>query len=414
MNIAGIVTEYNPFHNGHIEHIKKTVELANSSHIIAIMSGSFVQRGEPAITDKWTRAKSAIENGVDLVIELPVVYSCQSAEFFAYGATKLLHSLKIVNSLVFGSEVGLIDDLNNISQVLLDEGVDFKKDLRDSLKTGKSFAKARTIAIEKDLKRRNISSNEVKEVTKGSNNILGIEYLKAIKRLNSPIVPLTYKRLGANYNSLEIKDNIASATGIRNLIKNKEYEDLIPLMPKTSFDNLMDFKSKYGTFNHLNNYNKLLSYLFFAKRKSDLRQIFDMEVGLENRILELSKLHLNTDDLIEAVSSKRYPRTRISRILCHLLLDFKRQDLLDVINGDINYIRILASNKKGFEVINAIKNNSEIEIINKFSDINKNIDLLSRRVLSFEQVATDLYFLGLNLNKPLKGMDFLTSPYISK
>ena len=195
MKIAGIITEYNPFHNGHIEHIKKTKEITNSSHIISLMSGSFVQRGEPAIIDKWSRAKTAIQNGVDLVIELPVVYSVQTAELFSYGAISILDSLNIVDSIAFGSESGNVDNLKNIANVLLQESPLFKKDLKFSLKEGKSFAQSRSIAIEKEMLRNNKSDLEIKSLIRSPNNILGIEYLKALKKLDSKIIPLTYKRI---------------------------------------------------------------------------------------------------------------------------------------------------------------------------------------------------------------------------
>ncbi len=413
MKIAGIITEYNPFHNGHIEHINKTKEIANASHIVSVMSGSFVQRGEPAIVDKWTRAKTAVENGVDLVLELPVVYSVQSAELFAYGAINVLDSLNIVNSIVFGSESGNIDELTDISNVLLEETPLFKKDLKNSLKEGKSYAVSRSIAIEKELLRKNILDYKIKNLVRGSNNILGIEYIKALKKLDSKIVPLTYKRIG-EHKSIGIDENIASATGIRHFIKENNLESLKNLLPENSYNNLLAFKNKYGKFNFLDNYSEIIAYILTITKKSELIKIFDVERGLENRILENSKEHLNIDKLISAIGSKRYPKTRISRILIHLLLRLTKEEILYIFSQKPKYIRILASNKKGFELINSIKDNSKIEIINKFSDVNRNIDRISKKMLSLEQTATDLYFLGLDLPKALKSMDYLTSPYIYK
>lgn len=414
MKIAGIITEYNPFHNGHIEHIKKTKEITNSSHIISLMSGSFVQRGEPAIIDKWSRAKTAIQNGVDLVIELPVVYSVQTAELFSYGAISILDSLNIVDSIAFGSESGNIDNLKNIANVLLQESPLFKKDLKFSLKEGKSFAQSRSIAIEKEMLRNNKSDLEIKSLIRSPNNILGIEYLKALKKLDSKIIPLTYKRIGASYNSLAIDGDIASATGIRKLIKEHNFESLMRLVPKNSYNELVEFNNKYGKFNYLDNYAKIISYILITSNKSELAKIFDVEKGLENRILENSKKHINIDNLISAISSKRYPKSRISRILIHLLLKLNKEEIIDIFEQQAKYIRILASNKKGFEIINSIKDNSKIEIINKFSDVNRNIDPISKKMLLFEQTATDIYFLGLDLFKTPKSMDLLTSPYICK
>lgn len=414
MKISGIITEYNPFHNGHVDHIRITKEKTLSSHIVAVMSGSFVQRGEPAIIDKWSRAKTAVECGVDLVIELPVVYSVQSAELFAYGGISILDSLNIIDFVSFGSESGNIDNLMCLSNILLEETPLFKNNLRKSLENGNSFAASRSIAIEKELLQNNILDIDTKNIIKGSNNILGIEYLKSLKKLNSKIIPITYKRIGSLYNSIEINGSIASATGIRHLITQENWDLLETLVPKASFDNLISFKNRYGKYNFLDNYSSIISYLLATTDKSELREIFDMEQGLDNRILEKSKEHTDLYSLIKSASSKRHTKTRISRIIIHLLLRLTKDQILSIFNQEPKYIRILASNKKGFEVINAIKEKSEIEIINKFSDTNKNLDDISKEMLAIEQISTDLYFLGLNLPRPLKNMDYFTSPYVSK
>ena len=195
MNILGLITEYNPFHYGHKYHLEESLSKTNSDYSVAVMSGSFVQRGEPSFIDKWTKAKMAVENGVDLVIELPFIYSSQSAELFALGAVKLLNSLNIVDFLSFGSEIGDLEPLNIISKVLLEEPTEFKTNLSYNLSLGYSFPVSRSLALEMFLKDDPLSNKyNFKTILKQSNNILGIEYIKALSKTNSNIKPITIKR----------------------------------------------------------------------------------------------------------------------------------------------------------------------------------------------------------------------------
>ena len=234
-NVLGIIAEYNPFHNGHLHHLIESKKITNSDYTIAIMSGNFTQRGEVSIVDKWEKTRMAINNGIDLVIELPTLYAISSAENFASGAIKILNSLGIVDFLSFGSESNDISLLDDIANVLAFEPAQYKTLLSHELARGESFPKARENAVMMYL-------NDVRRfanVLSSPNNILGIEYLKSLKRQKSKIQPITIKREGAKYNDTKVPHNsrYASATAIRNLCKSTD--DITPLqkfIPETSFD----------------------------------------------------------------------------------------------------------------------------------------------------------------------------------
>lgn len=413
MKIVGFITEYNPFHFGHKYHLEQSKLLCDASHSVAIMSSSFVQRGEPAFMDKWTRAKMAVENGVDLIIELPFVFACESAELFAQGGVSLLNSLNCVDFISFGSEFGEIDVLNKISKILLEEPLEYKNLLKENLNLGLSFPKARNKAL-KDFSSYDIR-DYIDEILNKSNNILAIEYLKALNSLNSNIKALTIKRLGSDYKDANIHKLFSSATAIRKTIIHEGISSVKDLLPKVSYDFIKEYINQYKDFNSLNNYEDILRYIVLTSNKTELKNIFDMETGLENRIVEKFKNKKDLEAIVEDISSKRHPKTRVNRILIHLLNGLKREDIENFYSQGPSYIRILASNKKGLEIIKEIKEKSNIPIINKFADYRKYNSKEIDKFIKFEERATDIYFLGLKKNSnTLEKMDYLNSPYIKK
>lgn len=413
MKVVGFITEYNPFHLGHKYHLEKSKEITNSTHSIAVMSGSFVQRGEPSLIDKWTKAKMAIDNGVDLVIELPFIYSVQSAELFAFGGVSILNSLNIIDYIAFGSENHDIAPLIKIAKIFNDEPQEFKIKLKEYLNLGYSYSKSRSSALEAYIKSMDPLDNcQYNQLLKQSNNILGIEYLKALERLSSPIKPILVKRQGNNYNDKEITTPIASATGIRNKLLISNLDSILNTMPSATYNYLESFYREYGAFNYLNNYSQIFQYLFRTLDIDYLKNIMDMENGLENRILEMSKKSLDINQIIEGAVTKRYPSTRIKRILIHMLSDLNHETIRNAYQTPINYIRILGSNKKGLEILNKIKNNSEVSIITKYADYKSLNNNHTNLMLKYEEKATDLYYLGINKDKPKVKMDYLISPYI--
>ena len=234
--VLGIIAEYNPFHNGHLYHINESKKAVNADYTIAIMSGNFVQRGDTSLVDKWSKAEMALKNGIDLVIELPLLYSISSAENFAEGSIKILNSLNLVDYLSFGSELCDVNILNEFANVLYYEPKEFVSILNHELSKGFSFPKARENALLMYL-------NDIRKyanILSSPNNILAIEYLKALKKYKSSIVPVSIYRKKVDYNSTEIVDNFASATAIRKIAMTNDVWSLRQVMPKSSFDMMYD------------------------------------------------------------------------------------------------------------------------------------------------------------------------------
>lgn len=422
MKLLGLIVEYNPFHNGHLYHLKKSKEITNSTHTIAVMSGHFLQRGEPALFDKYTRSEMAVKNGVDLVVELPVLFSCQSAEYFSSGAIKLLNSLNIVNNICFGSEEGNIKTLYKISEILVKEPYEFKNYLKKYLDNGLLFAKARSNALFDYINNNkiiDINNEDLSNILNSSNNILGIEYIKSILKLKSSIKPHTITRIKSSYNSENIESEICSATAIRkNLKDNNDISFLKDVVPKDTF---LTIKNKidnnfYPVFDE--NFYDELSFTVLRDYKN-LDKYFELNEGIENKIYQNIFKHDNLNDFILSLKSKRYTLTKIKRTLNNILLGIYKDDFEIIKNIDtLPYVRILAFNDRGREIIKAIKENSDIKIINKFSDISYNDDLIFNTMINYDIKATNLYnnLYYKNNRSLLKGpMDFYISPiYIKK
>lgn len=421
MKILGLIVEYNPFHNGHLYHLKKSLEITNSTHSIAVMSGNFLQRGEPALFDKYKRAEMAVSNGVDLVVELPTLYACQSAEIFAHGAITLLNSLNCIDSLCFGSEHGDIDLLVEISKILINEPDKFKTLLKRNLDEGILFALARSKALSEYMLNHtnlNIDENKLNDVLSTPNNILGIEYIKSLLKHKSTIRPYSITRIQADYNSETIESNICSATAIRKALK--EYNTL------NSISNVVPIK----TFELIskcidNNFNPMFDeYYFDTIRELVIRDLnilnsyFDVNEGIENKIYKSVFSCKNIFELQQSIKSKRYTLTKVKRILNNILLGITKDDMNTVKNiMKLPYVRILAFNDKGREIIKQIKLNSEIKIINKFSNVNFEDDKVFETLIKYDIKATNMYnipYYKNNMNL-LKGpMDYYLSPVYIK
>ena len=231
--VLGLITEYNPFHNGHLYHLEKSKELCSADYVVCVMSGNFIQRGEPAIVNKWARAEMAVLAGADLVLELPVVYAMASAEFFAYAAIKTLDSIGITDCICFGSESGEIETLDKIAEILCKEPPLFRTLLKEHLAEGKSFPVSRQSALIKYMacSGQIETAGDIGFILEQSNNILGIEYLKALKKLGSKIKPYTIKRIDNEYGAQNLTGRISSATSIR-----KQFESNSCAWNGTDFD----------------------------------------------------------------------------------------------------------------------------------------------------------------------------------
>ena len=418
MKILGLIVEYNPFHNGHLYHLQKSIEKTQATHTIAIMSGNFLQRGEPALFDKYTRAHIAVKNGVDLVIELPTMFACQSAEIFSHGAITLLNSLNCVDSICFGSEEGDINILYTISKILVDEPKEFKMSLKKYLNDGMLFPTARSLALYdyiNEFKLLDISKEKLLTILNSSNNILGLEYIKSILNLKSNIKPHTITRIKSTYNSETIESNICSATAIRKLLKNlNNVSSVSNVVPSSTFNLIKDKidNNFYPMFD--DNYFEILSSII-VRDKDILNTYFDVNEGIENKIYQNIFTSSTLNDLKDSIKSKRYTMTKIKRTLNNILLGISKNDMNKVKNiNTIPYIRILAFNDKGREIIKNIKTNSDINIINKFSNISFSKDTeIFQTLIDYDIKASNIYNLIYYKNNKnlLKGpMDFYTSP----
>jgi len=399
MNITGIITEYNPFHNGHLYHLSSAKSVTNCDGVVCIMSGNFVQRGGPSIIDKWQRASMAIENGVDLVIELPTFYALSSAEHFAKGSLYILNSLGIINNIFFGSECGNVEDLVKIANILVNEPLEFKDELKRNLDNGITFAKSREIALIKVLKDENLS-----EILRNSNNILGIEYIKAILSLNSKITPLTFKREGSNYNDKDLSSTFASATSIRKALKDSDsFENLVNFMPEESYRILKKLKENNYPFIFENEMFQFIKYKVVSDCVS-FNKLLEISEGLDNKIIKEVYNSNSYEDFVLNIKSKRYTYTKISRLLTQIFIGLDGYDCKELFNKDLLYARVLGFNDKGKKILKEMKKTSTIPLITK---VPRDID---NPLLALDIAATKCYSLLNNKVHPFD--DYLKGPII--
>lgn len=393
-SVLGIVAEYNPFHNGHLYHLIESKKISNADYCIAIMSGNFTQRGEVSIVDKWSKAQMALSNGIDLVIELPTIYSVSSAENFAMGAIKILNSLQIVDFISFGSEVNNISVLDDIANVLAFEPPQYKTLLSHELSRGESFPKARENALMMYLNNLRRFAN----VLSAPNNILGIEYLKALKKLKSNIQPITIKREGSKYSDANLPRNskFASATSIRNFFQSsQDLSALQKFVPESTF-NILEENFKKGNFvKSLSSFDKEIIFTLRKMSVEEIANLPDVSEGLEFSIKNAVNQCNSTIELLSILKSKRYTQTRLQRILLYSILGITKKDM-EMSNLTIPYVRILGFNSKGQELISTIsKKNRKLEVVSsvkKFMDkkLNNNLRLMMEKDIW----ATNVYTLG--------------------
>lgn len=378
MNLLGIIAEYNPFHNGHKYHIEKSISDLKPDATIVVMSGNFTQRGNIACFDKWTRAKAAILNGVDLVIELPVTFSTASAERFAYGGVYLLDKMG-VNTISFGSEDDL-SDLQNVCDKLISE----------------DFTVNKNPNVPFHISRQHSSGNH--ECITKPNNILAIEYLKAIKTLNSDIIPHRIKRLGAGYHDTHIAGNKASATKVREMLQNSEnIENVIPY-------NLSDIYQQSKIFTE-NDFYPQLRYSIVSKSPAELEEFAHIREGIENRIYRCALQANSFDDLIKKVKSKRYTYTSVSRMLISIFLGIKRENLCEF----PQYIRVLGLNDRGAKALKYIEAKCNLPIITKVSNAHKMLSESAFKELELDLKAGDIFGAVGGIQSQGR-LDFIHSP----
>lgn len=388
--VLGIIGEYNPFHNGHLYHLEQSKRMTGANYTVAIMSGNFTERGSTALINKWSRTEIALNNGIDLVIELPVLYATSSAEGFAEGAVKILNSLKVVDYISFGAETSNIDILQEIANILYAEPKNYKALLAQELNKGLSFPKSRENALMLYL-----NNEKYSNIISSPNNILGIEYIKALKKLKSNIKPISIARFEAGYNDTSYTGNIASATAIRNIVKNGGFDILKRLLPDSSFSILLnDIKMGY-VIPDLSVFEKQIIYNLRKMSIAEIAELPDVSEGLEFAIKKSATSCNNLTDLLDNIKSKRYTLTRLQRILLYSLLNITKKDM--ALSKKINpYIRVLGFNERGKFLLSEIsKANPKLEIITsvkQFVDNNTNRNL--QILLDKDIWATNVYSLG--------------------
>ncbi|MBM7623806.1 nucleotidyltransferase [Sporohalobacter salinus] len=421
MKVVGLIAEYNPFHYGHKYHLEKSLKLTEADYSICIMSGNFVQRGQPAICNKWSRTRMALKAGIDLILELPVTYALRSAEHFAYGAVQLLNKTKIVDQLVFGSEVGSITPLLTIGKVLADEPSKLSHLIQSNLKKGISFPKARANALidyfsQTETK---LAPKKIRKIISSPNNILGLEYIKALSRTESSIQPLTIKRRGADYHQKDIETQIVSATAIRNKILNDKLgHDLSTKIPAYT-NNIITKEINNGRAPvTIQNFNLTILSILRRASKKELTKFEDVKAGLKNRIKDAATKTASLSELINLIKTKRFTQTRIQRILFHSLLNLQQKNLYEFDNtGGPQYLRILGFNQQGRKLLSVISNKGELPLINRVANHYQSSyppQSLKEKMLAADIRATNIYSLGYNNEEFRHGGQDYRKPIILK
>ncbi len=361
-DVVGIICEYNPFHNGHLYHLSKVKEMFPNSLIVLVMSSSFTERGDISVLNKWDKTEIALKYGVDLVIELPYFFATNSADYFANGSIKILNELKC-NYLVFGSETNDISKLEKIASIQINNK-EFDNLVKDYIDKGNNYPTSLSLAI-KDLTKEKIDS---------PNDLLGISYIKQIKMLNSNIKPITIKRTN-DYLDKELKDNITSATSIREAIKNNvSIEDYVPTLTLNKIINI-DYQR----------YFDLLKYKILSE--NDLSKYLDINEGLDKRIKDnISKAH-NLDEFIKLIKTKRYTYNKINRVLLHILTGTTKDDFIKLNN--LTYIRVLGFSIEGQKYLKEIKKGTTVPVITNYHE-------LDDYILDYELKITKLYNFIIN------------------
>ncbi|MCR5846838.1 MAG: nucleotidyltransferase [Lachnospiraceae bacterium] len=388
MKVAAIIAEYNPLHNGHEFQIKRARQMTGADFVIVIMSGNFTQRGVPAVVDKYQRTKMALNAGADIVLELPLYYACSSAEYFASGAVNLLKDLGVVDYLVFGSECGDIKILTEIADVLINR----KKELSDTIHTlvreGMSYPAARVRAVEEAIP----NSYEHVEAMNYPNNILGFEYIRALKQFESNIIPVTNLRIGAGYHDRMIDNPICSSLAIRSSLD--ETNDLERIRSQVPFHVYKILEEQYNkTFPVLNkDISSILKYKLLLDEGKGYEEYVDISSDFSNKIINNLNKYDTYSQFCDLLKSKDITYVRVARNLLHILLNIKKDSMQKYKEeGYIFYARMLGFKKDSNELLSAIKQNSCIPLISKLADARNQLTPIGMEMLETDIQAAHIY-----------------------
>lgn len=404
MKIVGLITEYNPFHNGHLYHIEKAKEITGADSVIVVMSGNYVQRGAPAIMPKHLRAEIALEAGVDILMELPVCYAVGSAEYFAAGAIDLFERLGCVDSICFGSECGDYGLLARVAHILADEPEGYRQSLKQALKNGMSFPLARQKALKEYLQDESLDL-----VLEQPNNILGIEYIKALYQRKSPMKSYTIKRMVSGYHDTSLTGSYSSASAIRRLLSFSSQSVLLekdgmfdePSMSEVlgrlegqvppSCIRLLEetHHSRYPVYP--NDFSLLLKYRLLTETRESLTKYLDISEDLANRIINNANDFISFDQFSDQLKTREMTLSRICRCLFHILLNIRKEDLLTYKEqGYCQYARILGFRKDARRLFSLLKNSSQVPLVTKLTQTG-NLSSAGLSMLKTDILAANLY-----------------------
>jgi predicted nucleotidyltransferase len=376
--VVGVIAEYNPFHNGHLYHLKRSLELTGAGVCVAVMSGDFVQRGEPALLDKWRRSAVAVKNGLDLVVELPFLYAAGSAEYFASGAVRLLDAMGFVTHLAFGCEAGELAPLAEAARVLAAEPRGFKDGLRAALKEGLSFPRARAEALRRE------AGDAAAELLDRPNHIPAVEYIKQLILTGSRIEPVAIRRAGAGYFEADPRAGIAGASAIRTMFlsdEKSEREEALRYLPYPA--------DMPAALQSLDRYFTIIAAAARMKSRDELHEIISASEGLENRLKRALDRAFDMPSLIAAVKTGRYTETRVRRFLLHVLFGITRERFAALDAAWPGYLRVLALSEKGGALLRRVKTRAEIPII---TNPNKQrVPSPASEILDLDILAADIY-----------------------
>ena len=388
MKVNGIIAENNPFHNGHKYQLEESARLTGADYTVVVISGNFVQRGVPALLNKHVRTEMALSCGADLVLELPAVYACSSAEYFAAGAVSLLNRLNTVTNLCFGSECGDISLLQQIAEILSNEPEEFSSILQDYMRMGYSYPNARSAALIQYAP--NLANSS--EIFRSPNNILGIEYIKALLRQKSNMIPMTVKRLGADYHDPFPGTGYCSALAIRQSLSEKSDTFYIQAYIPEEVNRLLSRLLETGRIVNSNDFSSALYYKLLSEKEYGFDKYLDVSSALSDRIVNHLNAFVSFDSFCDLLKTKEMTYTRISRCLLHILLNITKEDMAYCTElGYTPYARVLGFRKTAAPLLSAIKENSEIPLITKLADAEKVLDEDSYLMLKQDIQISQLY-----------------------
>lgn len=401
MKATGIIVEYNPFHNGHKLHSSTAKKVANADVVIAVMSGNFLQRGEPAFTDKWSRTEMALNNGVDLVFELPYTFATGHAPTFTEGAIRLLDAA-CCDSYCFGSEEGQILPFENSLTLLKEQHVHYEAIIQTAISQGYSYPSALNSAY-KQITHENLMHQPFVDLTK-PNNILGFHYMQAAQKIKSKMRPMTIERVGAAYHDEQLHENmIGSATGIRkNFFASSQLHEVQNFIPKNVYELLNAQQAQSKSFGHWGAFYPFLRMMILRDGPKRLAEIADITEGIENLLYRAALQHNNFEDFMQTVKSKRYTWTRIQRMLTHIYTGYT-YEMRDTIKTP-TYLRLLGMTSNGRLYLNKNKKDFKLPIVSKVSSA-------SDPSLDIDIHATNMYALGIN-EQAMINTDFKRTPII--